>query len=252
MTDYEGVAQSGAYERRYEDGRYVATTRAISEFVGAAPRVLEVGCGTGHFLAALAGRDAVGLDASAGMLARARARLPDARLIRGRAEALPFASAAFDRVLIVNALHHFAAPEAVLAGVRRVLHDAGAVMIVGLDPSLGADRWPVYDWFEGTLARDRARFPSAASLRTSLTKAGFARASTVSVETFAEVVPAREALASGALAKHTTSQLSDLDDAAYCAGLARIAQAARVAEASGSVLRLETHLTLHATYGWSL
>jgi SAM-dependent methyltransferase len=47
-------------------------------------RVLDLGCGPGHFLAALAraGYEAVGVDASPAMLALARRRAPKARLLR--------------------------------------------------------------------------------------------------------------------------------------------------------------------------
>ena len=65
-----------------------------------------------------------------------------------------------------------------------------------------------------------------------------------------EEVPARSALTSGALAKETTSQLSDLSSEAYAAGIAAIEAAAREAEARGETLLLRTRLELHATIGW--
>jgi ubiquinone/menaquinone biosynthesis C-methylase UbiE len=69
-------------------------------------RVLEVAFGPGHLLAELARRGyrAVGLDLSTAMLRQARRRGRrqdlDVFLCRGRAEALPFASGAFDAVLL--------------------------------------------------------------------------------------------------------------------------------------------------------
>lgn len=248
MTNYDHVAHSGDYARRYESGRYARTEQRVHAFVSGAERVLELGCGTGHWLSVLAGRRVVGVDPSAGMLAEARVKAPSAQLVLARAEALPFADASFDRVLIVNALHHFVDPAAVLRALPRVLC-AGAVMIIGLDPSNGSDRWPIYDFFEGTLARDRARFPPATTLRAWLAEAGFGAITTEVAEMFVESVDARAALSSGALGRHTTSQLSDLADASYAAGIARIAQAADAAKARGEALTLQTHLTLYATVG---
>jgi len=68
-------------------------------------RVLEVGFGPGHLLAdlAAAGYSVVGLDLSRRMARRARRRLGrqgrSAPLVLGRANALPFAPAAFDGVV---------------------------------------------------------------------------------------------------------------------------------------------------------
>lgn len=249
MTNYDHVARSGQYAQRYESGRYARTAQRIDAFVGEAERVLELGCGTGRWLSQLAGRVVVGIDPSFGMLADARLQASMAELVRARAEALPFADGSFDRALIVNALHHFANPAAVLRALPRVL-GAGGVLIVGLDPSVGSDRWPVYDYFENTLARDRARFPSITTLRAWLAEAGFGGINTEVAETFVESIDARAALCSGALGRHTTSQLTDLSDADYAGGIARIETAAEVTEKRGEALVLQTHLTLYATVGW--
>ena len=83
-------------------------TLTFSSFLPLAVRVLDLGCGGGRNLAALAERAAtvVGLDTSAGLLAWAAAKAGPAFLVRGDAVALPFTDASFDAVHCVAAVHH--------------------------------------------------------------------------------------------------------------------------------------------------
>jgi len=114
-------------------GRRRADRRA-SIFVergGLAPgrRALELGCGTGIFLekVAPAGARIVGLDLSADLLARARARLvaaPNVVLHRGDAERMPYATSSFDTVYGSSVLHHLDLDRA-LGEVFRVLRPGG-------------------------------------------------------------------------------------------------------------------------------
>jgi ubiquinone/menaquinone biosynthesis C-methylase UbiE len=112
--------------------------RAIGPVDG--KRVLEVGCGTGELLRAVAraGSPArlAGLDPDPDMLAQADAKLRDAgvaaELVRGFAQALPFPDGAFDLVLSSLMLHHLDTPtkRAALAEWRRVLAPGGALVLV--------------------------------------------------------------------------------------------------------------------------
>ena len=63
-------------------------------------RLLDLGCGTGVFLRMCADRGVVvsGLDAAEGLLALARARVPEADLRLGDLQALPYADDSFDVV----------------------------------------------------------------------------------------------------------------------------------------------------------
>lgn len=74
--------------------------------VGAGSRVLDVGCGSGEFLALLrsAGATVAGCDPSSGMIDLARARNPGADIRLAVAEQLPWPDDAFDLVTAVNAL----------------------------------------------------------------------------------------------------------------------------------------------------
>jgi ubiquinone/menaquinone biosynthesis C-methylase UbiE len=156
-TDYDALAAD--YDRRYEARRYEGIGATLSATCAAGQRVLEVGCGTGHWLAQLeaSGCDAVGLEPSAAMLDKARARGLRAELVHGRAESLPFADASFDRVLCINAIHHFDDVGRFVAEARRVLRAGGVLLSIALDPSIGRDRWSIYDYFTETRSIDLAR-----------------------------------------------------------------------------------------------
>lgn len=117
-------------------------------------RILEIGCGTGHALGQLArtGAAVVGLDLSAGMLARARQVLggvPQAAVSLCQADALhlPLPSASVDGILISFTLELFPGPEipAVLAECRRALPPDGRLAVVALAEGSG---WVVdlYKW----------------------------------------------------------------------------------------------------------
>jgi SAM-dependent methyltransferase len=100
-------------------------------------RVLDVGCGTGDYLRVMAPLiapgPAVGVDLSAALVARARQReAPAEALVSfqvGDACELPFAAAAFDRVVANQILLHLADPWRAVAEMRRVLAPGGLLSV---------------------------------------------------------------------------------------------------------------------------
>ena len=90
-------------------------------------KLLDVACGAGLVsgLAASRGARVVGVDFSPAMLAEARQRHPSLEFREGDAEALPFADATFDAVVINFGLHHFPYPTRAVAEARRVLRAGG-------------------------------------------------------------------------------------------------------------------------------
>jgi SAM-dependent methyltransferase len=87
-------------------------------------RLLDVGCGTGYFTRRFAGGPgprAVGVDPDLSAVAFARAHATGAEsYCGGRAEALPFRDASFDRVVSVTALCFVADPRRALCEMLRV------------------------------------------------------------------------------------------------------------------------------------
>ncbi len=136
-------------------------------------RVLDVGCGTGRFAAALAERGARvwGIDPSPEMLAQARRTAVGVGFKQAAAEDLPFKDAWFERAVLVLVLHLVDRARA-LDEVARVLVPGGRAVIATF----------VDEHFEGfwlnrlfpTLAEvDRSRFPRPDVLADELREAGF-------------------------------------------------------------------------------
>jgi ubiquinone/menaquinone biosynthesis C-methylase UbiE len=96
---------------------------------GSRHRLLDVGGGTGRVTSHLAERvkHACIIDVSLGMLVEARAKGLCA--YRGVVEHLPFADGAFDRILIVDAFHHFRAWPRAADELMRVLQPGGRMVV---------------------------------------------------------------------------------------------------------------------------
>ncbi len=250
-ADYDQIAHT--YDHRYERNSYAGVEQALRGFVGSQPglQILEVGCGTGHWMEFLQAYRVhiTGLDFSTGMLSQAHRRLPGIPLVQGTAERLPWPTGLFDRVFCVNALHHFPDKAVFLAETRRVLRPAGRILTVGLDPHSRLDQWYVYDYFKESLEIDKARYPAASSLRTWMRGAGFQDCITQEVEHWTYRLPAHEILRQGRLDKTATSQLSVLTDAEYQRGMEWIRADIERAEAKGETLFLTANLRLYGTSG---
>jgi ubiquinone/menaquinone biosynthesis C-methylase UbiE len=252
-ADYDTIADG--YDRRYSLHAYAGIERTLIEFVGAGERpvVLEVGCGTGHWLRVLASRSVLvaGVDPSARMLARARAAVPAAHVVRARAEDLPWNSGAFDRVFCVNAAHHFANRGRFFVEARRILGSRGGVLVAGREPPSEADRWWVYEYFEEARAIDRARYATGATIRAEMAAAGFVRCITSEADRLHESISARTALETGVVDRRFTSQLTVLSDAQFNRGVRRLRDAMDAAKASGVELMLSADVRFEATIGWA-
>ncbi len=248
--DYDTIAD--AYDRRYSRNDYSGVESALTAFVGKHldGRVLEVGCGTGHWLRVLVERGirVAGLDASIGMLARGKAQA-HCPLVQGLAEHLPWASASFDRVFCVNAFHHFQNKGAFVAEARRVLAPGGQMMTIGLDPHTGIDQWYVYEYFEPAFLNDKRRYQASSAIRDLMRASGFVGCATREVQHLPARLLARTALDQGRLEKAAASQLSILTDEQYDRGIDRIRKAIESSEVRGESLYLSADLRLYATVG---
>ena len=113
-----------------------ASTRETLGRLGpaSAGALLDIGCGTGALLGAVAASSPsmtlAGADPSPEMLAVARQRLgAAATLERAPAERLPFADGAFDIVVTTSALHFMRRPGAALGEAGRVLASGGRIVV---------------------------------------------------------------------------------------------------------------------------
>lgn len=101
-----------------------------------ASKVLEVGCGQGHLVSALAARgvDIVGIDANP-----MAEEVSNSGLVRHmRAEALDFDDDSFDYIVSVHAIEHIPQLDEALAEMSRVLKPGGqAVFVYPAEPIMG-------------------------------------------------------------------------------------------------------------------
>jgi SAM-dependent methyltransferase len=200
---YDLLAPKFDYTPFRTPDRVLDATAAALRPLGPFERGLDVCCGTGAGLPVLrslgAGR-VVGVDFSAGMLARARVAHPEARLVRADARALPFAEA-FDLAVSFGALGHFLPAErpALFDGVHRALRPGGVFALpVGPPPPATSVRyWSLRGFDLAMRVRNAVRRPPFVmyylncplpALRGELTAAGF------TVTTVPLTVPGRQCL----------------------------------------------------------
>ena len=117
-------------------------------------RGLDVGCGNGRHLKALADRVevAIGVDASRGLLEEAAAQVPTAWLLVGDAMRLPLAAATVDTAVYVATIHHLpdqARRRQSLAELARVLRPGGTALVSAWSST--HDRFEKTDSFDTTI-----------------------------------------------------------------------------------------------------
>ena len=154
--------------------------RALVEECGLAPRdsVLEIGCGTANYLAAIAaetGAAGFGIDPAAVMLAQARSD-PGKRNLTlqvAPAESLPFPEAAFRFAFSVDVIHHVGDRTAAAREAFRVLQSGGRLCIATDSHEDIANRVPLSSHFPETIPYELQRYPPIDAIVAELRDAGF-------------------------------------------------------------------------------
>jgi SAM-dependent methyltransferase len=175
-VDYERLA---AVYARYREAspRILAYLVRLTDETGAR-RVLDIGCGTGDFTAAvsdalaLRGGAVAGFDVSPGMLAQARAKHPGLDLRPGEAEQrFPYEDCQFDLAFSVNMIHYVRDLGAFFRESTRVLRPGGAVLTVTDSEQDILDR-TMTRYFPETVVAESARYHPVGAIVEAMGAAG--------------------------------------------------------------------------------
>jgi ubiquinone/menaquinone biosynthesis C-methylase UbiE len=172
--DFDQRASQYARHRKIHPG-------VVNELVGSGlftpeTRVLDVGCGTGNYAAALSvatGCRAAGVDPSLRMLDWARDAAPWESLTQGSGESLPFPRDSFDVVMSTDVIHHISDRDAYFSEAARVLRPAGHIITVTDSHDDILRRRPLSSHFPQTVSIERQRYPAVAQLLKEMARAGF-------------------------------------------------------------------------------
>jgi ubiquinone/menaquinone biosynthesis C-methylase UbiE len=140
QDQFDPQAQAYLTSTVHASGPDLAAARErVRTRLNCAASILDVGTGAGHLSFALAPLVArvVALDPSPGMLATVRHAaadrgLPQIETCEAAADALPWASAAFDLVCTRYSAHHWFDIPAALAEMRRVVKPTGFILVIDL------------------------------------------------------------------------------------------------------------------------
>jgi 2-polyprenyl-3-methyl-5-hydroxy-6-metoxy-1,4-benzoquinol methylase len=141
----------------------------LRQYVPNLKSVLEVGCGTGDFLAWLQSK---GLDVSGVEFAESANRVKyDGPLYVGRMEDIALQDSSYDAILLLNVIEHLSDPQMVLRKIRRALKPNGVLLLRHPNSDLFFFRpyWLSVEIPKYLLHRIRAR----AGRRTPFTVVGF-------------------------------------------------------------------------------
>lgn len=241
--NYDSVADiyEFRYQRSYQSNGISKKLKDIA-LNNNVKRILEVGCGTGHWLRGFPEHDlTIGLDESFGMLSKANSANRSFNLIQGTSSQLPFRKSSFDFIYCINAIHHFENPFGFIKNCRHLLNAGGIVVIVCMNPHSGSDNWFIYDYFNGTYERDIQRYPSPDKIKDWLVKAGFKNINFQIGERLQNRFIGEEVFP---IPKGYTSQLSLISDKEYTDGLNKIKNSIISAKSNNKEIKFKVDISL--------
>ncbi|MCB2183141.1 MAG: class I SAM-dependent methyltransferase [Desulfobulbaceae bacterium] len=247
------IDAAATYEQRYKLGPHgILEILHFLQSQTIGQNVLEVGCGTGHWLHLL-GKfcpKLYGIDFSSSMLAQARKKQGLYSLVLGNACELPFCSNFFDFVYSIHAVQHFSSVEKFIKEAHRVLRTGGVLAVIGMDPHLRRDRWYVYDYFNDTVLRDQLRYPSTEKILRLMEENNFCRCQRSFRAGLDYDFSGKDVFRDPILHKNGTSQLSLLTDGEFSAGISKIKKVIQHAQKRGNESIFPVHIVLPTVYGF--
>lgn len=180
INDFGGRRLSLSYHRSFENGLY-GKYRAVAEKLQAGDRVLELGCHTGYFVAAMQDRgvEILGIDGDDEAVAYARQRgLPVLQADFDATDFPPRDLGEFDAIVIMDVLEHLRDPARLLRNLHSRLRAGGRLLITGPNVAYWAvrknlllGRWDYTDG--GILDRTHLWFFTAKTWKSLVGDAGY-------------------------------------------------------------------------------
>ena len=248
--NYDQLAAS--FDTRYQHQTYPGIRAELRKLIQRQGMdVLEVGCGTGHWLKILSDLPAryLGVDPSLAMLNKARRQAIGAALVGASAEGLPFSTNSIDLIFCVNAFHHFSDPEKFLKESASRLRRGGRLAIFGLDPHLRDIKWYVYEHFPGLKEKDLERYLPHEQIARMAAGAGFRRVYTRRVDRIQNTYLGEQVLRDPFLDRTSTSQFQLISEEAYAQGKKNIIDTIKNSEDANNPVTFVIDLPFVATLG---
>jgi SAM-dependent methyltransferase len=215
--------------------------------------ILEIGCGTGHWLKELSNYEVqlFGGDYSIGMLKQAfRDPIMNIHLFNTDANFLPLRRNSFDLIICVNAIHHFSDKKKFVIDSSSFLKNNGIISIIGLDPRDTNVEWSLYKYFDRTYQIDLNRFPSFDDISRWMEMNRCNRVEKKLVHTVDKIISGRDVLKDHFLDKRGASQLALLSDSEYQNGITKIKSDIEKAESEGKEFEFVIKLNFFSITGY--
>lgn len=250
-VNYEVISQ--VYNSRYMvsplDGVNKFLEKILTEY--RPKNVLEVGCGTCHWLTSLSkyNINLLGADFSIGMLKEAQKSSSRLMLTNADANHLPFRENCFDLIIVINAIHQFGNHSNFISSAYKLLNSNGILSIIGLEPRESKDCWFLYRYFERTYEIDLLRYPTFNKLKDEMVKINFSDVNINPVHKIDTFKKGDEILNDHFIDKRGASQLALLSDEEYQTGINKINIDINQAKLQQKDIVFETRLNFYAVTG---
>ena len=232
--DYDATEIPQAYDKGRDHGPEVLDLwmDTIASHVESASvhAILDLGCGTGRFSEALAGRfdaQVFAIDPSKKMLEQARGKQRDPRVsyLPGSGESIPLDSNSVDLIYMSMIFHHFSDPQLAARECRRVLREGGtAFMRTGTQERIPS--YPYVPFFPASRPIMDAVLPTSSFIQDVFVAAGFR---SVKLDVITQTIAPNHMVYADKLATGSDSVLAQLSQDEFQAGIEAVrAHASRV------------------------